>query len=977
MNDMEQISIAVAKIRVRVLLNYLFNQTEKVATFMPWGKPHPVIGQDNLPGLLLGHVMGAQAPHTGTARYEARDGAMKVKDGPLRVGSYTPDYKGNTRWLCLDFDGAGHSDPLADPEGAARQTQSAFTRLSIPAYLEKSGGGKGWHIWVFFSEPVPAKQARTLAHRVIPSNLPLANNRGVAMPRRNRGVEVFPKTDKPTSERRPGNLVWLPWYFGAPPGANQFYREEDGALELFVPDAFETVTPERLEAILSGLEATGAVSANPASRVHVDPQALDEFLRRSVKDDETLKPPSSDWAAWKRKVLADLPIDRVYGHLLTGERSGDGWYQCRDPESPSGSDSKSGNVADGSGQALRGTFRSWRTEECLSVFDFMTRYGQATSFIDAARKVSEWTGVPLPERAEPPGDSPPPATSYPIIVVNGRQTRDVRYDAETVLAAANALKPQLYVRANRLVRILMSNGEPRIGEVEAIVMVDLLSRVADWVRRSDHGDEPSSVPHEVARIMVATPHESFPWLDGVVTAPVYDAAGTLVLAPGFHRASGIYYHQPSGFDVPSVPDHPTRADIDAARSLLLDELLVDFPFVSDSDRAHAVAALILPFVRRMVLGPTPVHLYEAPTPGSGKTLAAEVVCMVATGDAAEPTTMPQDDEEVRKKITSLLLAARPVVLLDNVRGGIDSVSLAAVLTAEKWTDRLLGGNELAGLPNRAVWLISANNPTLTLEIARRCIRIRVEPAGDRPWERKNFKHWPLKHWVLENRSALVHAILTLAQAWISKGRPLGKRTLGSFEHWASTIGGILEVGGVPGFLENTNELYEAADVEGQEWRAFVAAWWEAHGGTPVAAKVLLELAVSSDLLPHVLGGKNERSQSIRLGKGLTGNRNRVYGDFRIMGAHLSHNQRLWQLARVDIRSQDFNQVGGASERGNRGMLIPFERDIPRDIPLSKPAPNLVAGDVVQAPVSTSPAGLSEPEIDLAHLPDLDDEEGDS
>jgi len=55
------------------------------------------------------------------------------------------------------------------------------------------------------------------------------------------------------------------------------------------------------------------------------------------------------------------------------------------------------------------------------------------------------------------------------------------------------------------------------------------------------------------------------------------------------------------------PDEPTAEDITAARALLIDDLLVDFPFVDDSDRAHAIAAIILPFIRRMIDGPTPMH----------------------------------------------------------------------------------------------------------------------------------------------------------------------------------------------------------------------------------------------------------------------------------------------------------------------------------------------------------------------------------
>jgi hypothetical protein len=30
------------------------------------------------------------------------------------------------------------------------------------------------------------------------------------------------------------------------------------------------------------------------------------------------------------------------------------------------------------------------------------------------------------------------------------------------------------------------------------------------------------------------------------------------------------------------------------------------------------------------------------------------------------------------------------------------------------------------LPNRATWIVTANNPHLSLEIARRCVRIRLD-----------------------------------------------------------------------------------------------------------------------------------------------------------------------------------------------------------------------------------------------------------
>ena len=116
-----------------------------------------------------------------------------------------------------------------------------------------------------------------------------------------------------------------------------------------------------------------------------------------------------------------------------------------------------------------------------------------------------------------------------------------------------------------------------------------------------------------------------------------------------------------------------------------------------------------------------------------------------------------------------------------LKGALESSQLAAALTAETWADRILGQSRMIELPNRATWLVTANNPHLSLEIARRCVRTRIDPKQDRPWKRGGFKHTPLRDWVRKNRTALVRAVLVLVQSWIAAGRPLGTQPLGSFE----------------------------------------------------------------------------------------------------------------------------------------------------------------------------------------------------
>jgi len=905
--------------KVALLRSRFFNREDQVAAFMRWDRPHPIQAGDDLDALLRAHVEGESAPKA-VARFRSRKGGMKVEKGWYRIGSYAPDADDKTRWLCLDFDGPGHSEPLQDPQGTAVQALRNAEAMGLPAYLERSGGGNGWHVWVFFEEPIPARDARKLGAAIAPTGALLANG-GEASARSNRGIEVFPKQERHRKKKGLGNLLWLPFWHGATEGANQFHRLDGDTPVPFLPDALDVVTPEALEAALQAIQEpeatltppnvsdTSSDGASASSRSTTDEEAVEEYLRRVGPDDDAIAPPSNDWREWRRQALAALPIEDIYGDLLTGEVSGENWLQCRDPESPSGVDSRSGSVADGNGEAPRGTFHSWRTNETMSVFDFMVRRGVASDFSDALRKVAQLSGVPLPTppaaAATPPASTPPPtppppaSSGYPTIVVNNRQLRDIIWDSWQALLAANAQRPFLFRRSGRPVHVVMAGEAPQLEFIEEAVMYGILARRADWVKRNDDGDQDTMPPPAVARDLVSITNPDLPPLEAVVTAPVFDRRGALVAFPGYHPDAALWYHELAGFSLPPVPDAPTSVEVARARSLILDELFVDFPFVSESDRAHAVAALLLPFVRRLVPGPTPVHLFEASTPGSGKTLLAEVIYLVSTGERADPTTLGRDDEETRKKITSVLVLGRPVVLIDNVRDGIDSANLASALTAENWQDRLLGQNTLVRLPNRAVWLVTANNPTLTLEMARRSVRIRIEPTDERPWQRDNFRHSPLKLWVNANRGDLVWAVLVLVQAWLAGGSPSGKRTLGSFENWAAVIGGILEAAGIQGFLDNANDLYEAADVEGQEWREFVPVWWEEWGRTPVAAGTLLQLARDRNMLLGVLGTHNERSQATRLGKALRSNRDRKFDGYRIAGTRGRTNQNLWKL--VDER----------------------------------------------------------------------------
>ena len=257
----------------------------------------------------------------------------------------------------------------------------------------------------------------------------------------------------------------------------------------------------------------------------------------------------------------------------------------------------------------------------------------------------------------------------------------------------------------------------------------------------------------------------------------------------------------------------------------------------------------------------------------------------------------RDEDEWRKRLTAKLRDIPSMLLIDNLRRQLDASSVAAALTAPYWEDRVLGKSEMTRFPIRCVWIATGNNPQFSNEIARRMVRIRLDPHEDQPWLRKGFRHPNLLAWVWQNRPRLVAACLTLGQAWIAAGRPQHPETIGSFEGWAQVLGGILDVAGVPGFLGNLEDMYERADAEGSGWRVFIAQWWERFGTQPVGVADLFELAGQTDL-PLARG--DERAKRTSLGQALRRTRDRIFmvGELRLRVTAAGNLRRAqqWQLA---------------------------------------------------------------------------------
>ena len=310
-----------------------------------------------------------------------------------------------------------------------------------------------------------------------------------------------------------------------------------------------------------------------------------------------------------------------------------------------------------------------------------------------------------------------------------------------------------------------------------------------------------------------------PPLDGIATTPYFDQDGTLIAADGYHQGTRRLLHTGT-LRMPAIRDVPTAEEVAQAVKLLTVEWLGDFPFASEADKANAVAVL-LTMTGRMFYTLVPLFVYDASTAGSGKGLLVTTTSLISTGQAPDVMELPEAGEEQRKKITSAVLAGHELIMWDESHV-IAGRTLAAILTAERYSDRLLGGNKLISVTNRFTQVALGNNVQVWGDMKRRVVPTRLVPDTEHPEHRTDFRHPDLEHWVRRRRSELLAAVLTIWRNWIAMGRPETAAGMGSFDRWARAVGGALDAAGIKGFRANTSQWLSYSDDDDGGWGSHLA-----------------------------------------------------------------------------------------------------------------------------------------------------------
>jgi putative DNA primase/helicase len=494
--------------------------------------------------------------------------------------------------------------------------------------------------------------------------------------------------------------------------------------------------------------------------------------------------------------------------------------------------------------------------------------------------------------------------------------------------------PEVMVRSGRLVRLNTEAGTlEEIAGASLRERVSKVARVGQTEATRDGGERwapKSKPPPDLAETIMARDPGTWtgvPRVQRIVDVPVLAEDGRLIMEPGFHEGSGLYYRPAAGLGDLDLPEAVGVDDLAWAREVLLDELLVDFAFRDEGSRAGALAMLLTPFVRDYIQGPTPLFVVYARRPGWGKDELTAAVLSPACGRVATQAGA-EDAAEWRKRITSALLTAPAAVVFDNLSGTIDVNELAKALTDDVWEDRELGRTRMVEVPVRNLWTMNGNNITMSKELAERSVPILLAPRdGATPEEmvtprqrgRDAWRHADLKTWTRENRRELVRAALILVQNWLEgpvvqrdgpeivrepELREPPERSMGSFENWAQVVGGILAAAEVGGFLSNVDELRDdliVDDGEGGGAEQFLAAW-ERAAGEPYTAKELATLCRFGgplhDYLPESLALEHDRDLPKKIGYWLKENKGVAHGGRAVVKAPKRDGVNRWEVRAV-------------------------------------------------------------------------------
>jgi hypothetical protein len=418
---------------------------------------------------------------------------------------------------------------------------------------------------------------------------------------------------------------------------------------------------------------------------------------------------------------------------------------------------------------------------------------------------------------------------------------------------------------------------------------ELVSARVRFIKMDSEGITKSyrQVPRFVPENLLARPEwRGVRRLRRIVSGPFVRPDGSLCRSPGYDAASETFADfEPAEW--PAIPEQPTREDAMASLAKL-EDVVAEFPWESETSRAAWLALVLALTIRPAIGGDCPAWIFDATTPGSGKSLLVDVATGIVAGVFTPKRSLPSDPAEQEKRLFSALLETPQPELIcwDNLTCRIGGEAVESYVTAGgSWSSRILGASQNRHVSNAALLAFTGNGVLTTDDMVRRSLLIRLRPRVEAPEERR-FRLHDIRAHVLIHRRELLTATLTLWAAYQAAGRPKAEHLAawGGFQAFTDTVRGCVSWLGAADPFQSRAGLREQASKATalKDLRA-------AMGDAELTAQQLIDAAITDEGLREAVEGfcdcglKDLTGQ--RLGKRLKAARGKI-----VSGAELTFKE---------------------------------------------------------------------------------------
>lgn len=307
---------------------------------------------------------------------------------------------------------------------------------------------------------------------------------------------------------------------------------------------------------------------------------------------------------------------------------------------------------------------------------------------------------------------------------------------------------------------------------------------------------------------------------------------------------------------------------------------------------------------RQALSAAPGFLVSAHTAGSGKTLLAKALAQLAGAKTPYVMANSKEEEESKKRLLALGRSATPAAIIDNVNGTFGSDSLNAWLTAETYSDRILGQSETVTVGTKLLLLITGNNVTLKGDLCRRVLTCVIDPEMEQPYTR-SFPFDP-EVYCKQHRLELVRATLTILKA----SRNAGAKCPGgyaSFELWSETVRAAVlwlsaeGFGEYPDPLDVISKSYDD-DPETSRLRRLLEVWHRVYDSRSMALGEIIPMPfVEGERIPFEIldeiAGEHGKINIKRLGHWIKKFSERYVGGLKFRRSSDRGGSATWMVQR--------------------------------------------------------------------------------